>query len=58
MMLKVLVELLVAPLLVGGWTMACRRGGENVGGLLSAFPAVVGPVLLILALERGCGLVI
>jgi hypothetical protein len=33
--------------------MACRRWGEGVGGLLSAFPAVVGPVLLILALERG-----
>lgn len=52
-MLKVLPELLIAPLLVGGSTVACRRWGERIGGLLSAFPAVVGPVLLILALERG-----
>lgn len=48
-----LAELLIAPLLVGGSTVACRRWGERVGGLLSAFPAVVGPVLLILAQERG-----
>ncbi len=52
-MIKVLPELLIAPLLVGGSTVACRRWGEQIGGLLSAFPAVVGPVLLILALERG-----
>jgi hypothetical protein len=52
-MIKVLPELLIAPLLVGGSTVACRRRGERLGGLLSAFPAVVGPVLLIVALERG-----
>ena len=52
-MIKVLAELLIAPLLVGGSTLACRRWGERAGGLLSAFPAVVGPVLLIVALERG-----
>jgi hypothetical protein len=38
---------------VGASTIVCRRWGERVGGLLSAFPAVVGPVLLSLALERG-----
>jgi hypothetical protein len=52
-MIEVLPELLIAPLLVGGSTAACRRWGEQIGGMLSAFPAVVGPVLLILALERG-----
>jgi hypothetical protein len=52
-MIRVLPELLIAPLLVGGSTMACHRWGERLGGLLSGFPAVVGPVLLIVALGRG-----
>jgi hypothetical protein len=52
-MLIVVAELLIAPLLVAGSTFACRRWGAPVGGMLSAFPAVVGPVLLILAQERG-----
>lgn len=52
-MINVLPGLLIAPLLVGCSTLACRRWGERLGGLVSAFPAVVGPVLLIVALERG-----
>ena len=52
-MIRALPELLIAPLLVGGSTLACRRWGERAGGLVSAFPAVVGPVLLVVALDRG-----
>lgn len=48
-----LPELIIGPLLVGGATVAARRWGSGVGGLVSAFPAVVGPVLLITAQERG-----
>lgn len=43
----------LAPAVVGASTLACRRWSERIGGLLSAFPAVVGPVLLIIAQERG-----
>jgi hypothetical protein len=54
-MLRTLPELLIGPLLVAIATLAARRWGPRVGGLLSAFPAVVGPVLLILAEQRGVG---
>lgn len=52
-MASILPELIIGPLLVGGSTLAARRWGSAVGGLVSAFPAVVGPVLLIVAQERG-----
>jgi hypothetical protein len=52
-MTQALLELLLAPLLVGGSTLACRRWDVRIGGLLSAFPAVVGPILLVAAQQRG-----
>jgi hypothetical protein len=51
--LVALLELVVAPALVGASTLAARRWGEGIGGLVSAFPAIVGPVLLIAAHEHG-----
>ncbi len=45
--LEVVLPLVVAPLLVGAATLAARRWGHRLGGLVSAFPAIVGPVLLI-----------
>ncbi len=47
------LELVIAPILVGGSTLACRWWGARIGGLISAFPAVIGLVLLITAHERG-----
>jgi hypothetical protein len=47
------VELGIAPTLAAAATLAARRWGARVGGVLSAFPAIVGPVLLITALEHG-----
>ena len=52
-MLVALLELVVAPALVGAATLAARRWGEGIGGLVSAFPAIVGPVLLIAAHQHG-----
>jgi uncharacterized membrane protein (GlpM family) len=52
-MLVVLIELGVAPLLAAFSTLAARRYGPRAGGVVSAFPAIVGPVLLIGALEHG-----
>lgn len=48
-----LIALVVAPLLVGAATLVARRFGDRAGGVVSAFPAIVGPVLMILALSHG-----
>jgi hypothetical protein len=50
---KTALEILIAPLLVALATLVGRRWGTRVGGLISAFPAVVGPVLLIIAERNG-----
>lgn len=43
----------LAASLVGLATLAARRWGHGVGGLLSAFPLIVGPVLLVAAERHG-----
>jgi hypothetical protein len=53
MLVDLVLELVVAPALVGAATLAARRWGQRIGGLVSAFPAIVGPVLLVAALEHG-----
>lgn len=52
-MFDLLVQLVVAPLLVAAASVAARRWGHAIGGLVSAFPAIVGPVLLIGAHRHG-----
>src|SRR3954465_6710320 len=52
-MLNVVIEVVLAPALVGAATLAARRWGQRTGGLVSAFPAIVGPVLLVAALDHG-----
>ncbi len=51
--MQLVIELGLAPSLVALATLAGRRWGPRAGGLLSAFPAIVGPVLLIGALDHG-----
>ncbi|MBV9607418.1 MAG: hypothetical protein JO027_20050 [Solirubrobacterales bacterium] len=50
---RIFIELLIAPALVTISTLAARRWGARAGGMVSAFPAIVGPVLLILAVAHG-----
>jgi hypothetical protein len=50
---KLALTLVVAPALVGAATLAARRWGQRLGGLVSAFPAIAFAVLLIDAHERG-----
>lgn len=52
-MVETVVEMLAAPGLVAASTLAAGRWGSRAGGVVSAFPAIVGPVLLILALAHG-----
>ncbi|MEU4162118.1 hypothetical protein [Actinoplanes sp. NPDC026670] len=48
-----LLKLVLAPLLVVGSSLAGRRWGGRVAGMLVAFPIVAGPILLISCLEHG-----
>jgi hypothetical protein len=48
-----LVKLVLAPALVVGSSLAGRRWGHQVSGLLVALPLVAGPILLITELEHG-----
>lgn len=51
--MALVLRFLLAPLLVALATLAARRFGDRIGGWLSAFPFVAGPLLLVLCLERG-----
>ena len=52
-MLGLLGMTALASALVGASTVASERWGHGIGGVLSAFPLIVGPVLLIGALRHG-----
>jgi hypothetical protein len=49
------LPLVLGPLLVGASTLAARRWSDAAGGIVSAFPAIVGPLLLLGAIEHGAG---
>ncbi|BEL06467.1 hypothetical protein Q0Z83_046580 [Actinoplanes sichuanensis] len=51
--MTLLLKLLLAPLLVVASSLAGRRWGDRVTGVLVAFPIVAGPILLITCLEQG-----
>jgi hypothetical protein len=48
-----LLKLTLTPLLIAAVSLAGRRWGPTVGGLLVALPLTSGPILFFLALERG-----
>ena len=41
------LNLFMVPLLIAGITLAARRWGPAVGGLLSAFPVISAPILFL-----------
>ncbi|MFJ1765517.1 hypothetical protein ACIOD2_34690 [Amycolatopsis sp. NPDC088138] len=51
--MTLLLKLVLAPLLVVGSSLAGRRWGPGVTGLLVALPVVAGPILFITYLEQG-----
>lgn len=51
--MTLILKLVLAPLLVTGSTLAGRRWGDRVTGMLVAFPIVAGPILLIATVEHG-----
>jgi hypothetical protein len=47
------MKVVLAPLLVTGATLAGRRWGAVVGGVVTAVPIVAGPILAILTIDHG-----
>jgi hypothetical protein len=47
------VKLLLAPSFVVGASLAARRFGSRIGGLIAGLPVVAGPILLVYALAHG-----
>ncbi len=47
------LKLVLVPGLVGSVSLAGRRWGPRVAGLLTSFPIVTGPALLFFAIEQG-----
>lgn len=52
-MLALLLKLAGAPLLVAGASLAGRRFGPSIAGLLSGLPVIAGPIIAVLWLEQG-----
>src|SRR3954452_8753477 len=52
-MLVDVLDVAIAPLLVGVASLVALRFGPRAGGLVSAFPAIVGPFLLLSAERHG-----
>lgn len=46
-------KLLLAPAFVVGASLAARRWGATVGGVIGGLPVVAGPILLILTIQHG-----
>lgn len=47
------LRFLLAPLLVATASLAARRWGDRIGGIIAAMPFVAGPLLLVISLDRG-----
>ena len=47
------MKLTLAPGLVAATTLAARRWGALAGGVIGGFPAVVGPILIVIDVEHG-----
>jgi Protein of unknown function (DUF3147) len=47
------LKLLLAPSFIVATSILARRVGVRVAGVVSGLPAIAGPILLVLALERG-----
>jgi uncharacterized membrane protein (GlpM family) len=46
-------KILLAPIFVVGASLAARRYGARIGGLVGGLPVVAGPILLVFALSHG-----
>ncbi len=47
------IKLALTPLLMGIVSMASRRWGSTVGGVLAGLPLTAGPITIYLTIEQG-----
>jgi hypothetical protein len=52
-MLTAALQVALAPVLIALSSLAAQRWGERSGGVVSAFPAIAGPFLLLVAYRHG-----
>jgi hypothetical protein len=50
-----IIKIILMPLVVALVTLAGRKWGNNIAGILASFPFVAGAILLFIALEQGVG---
>jgi hypothetical protein len=47
-----ILKLTIVPLFIGLITLAGRKWGSSIAGLMGAFPVVAGPIIIFIALEQ------
>jgi hypothetical protein len=53
-----LIKLLIMPPVIAAVTLASKKWGNSIGGILASLPWVAGPILLFIAFEQGTGFAI
>ncbi len=53
MVLALVLKISLAPALVATATLAARRAGHGIAGMISGLPVVAGPIVLVLAVQDG-----
>ncbi len=48
-----LIKLILMPLIIAVVTLASRKWGNNVGGIIASLPWVAGPILVFISIEQG-----
>jgi hypothetical protein len=47
------IKLIMMPLVIGGVTLASKKWGNAVGGIIASLPWIAGPIMLFFTLEQG-----
>ncbi len=48
-----LIKIIMMPLVIGGVTIASKKWGNSVGGMIASMPWIAGPIMLFFTLEQG-----
>lgn len=47
------IKLIMMPIVIGGVTLASKKWGNLVGGMIASLPWIAGPIMLFFTLEQG-----